>query len=88
MPPAAPRRCGFGASARNQRFMCACRDGKSRCFGFVGFRSPVEAEAALRYFSKSFFDTMRLDIEVGADRLVKATGAALSLSCQWAEHTT
>ncbi|KAI3433825.1 hypothetical protein D9Q98_003629 [Chlorella vulgaris] len=39
------------------------RDGKSRCFGFVGFRSPVEAEAALRYFSKSFLDTMRLDIE-------------------------
>lgn len=42
----------------------ACRDGKSRCFGFVGFRTPEEAEAAVRYFNKSFMDTMRLAVEV------------------------
>lgn len=41
-----------------------CRDGKSRCFGFVGFRSPAEAEAAVKYFNRSFFDTMRLAVEV------------------------
>ncbi|EFN59301.1 hypothetical protein CHLNCDRAFT_19359, partial [Chlorella variabilis] len=39
------------------------RDGKSRCFGFVGFRTPAEAEAAVRYFNKSFMDTMRLAVE-------------------------
>ena len=36
----------------------------SRCFGFVGFRSPAEAEGALRYFDKSFMDTQRLAVEV------------------------
>jgi hypothetical protein len=30
----------------------------------VGFRSPEEAEVALRYFNKSFMDTMRLLVEV------------------------
>jgi hypothetical protein len=30
----------------------------------VGFRTPEEAEAAVRYFNKSFMDTMRLAVEV------------------------
>lgn len=44
-------------------WMCR-RDGKSRCFGFVGFRTPADAEAAVKYFDRSFFDTMRLAVEV------------------------
>lgn len=44
-----------------------CRDGKSRCFGFVGFRTPADAEAAVKYFDRSFFDTMRLAVEVRPD---------------------
>lgn len=41
-----------------------CRDGKSRQFGFVGFRSQHEAEEALQYFNKSFMDTSRITCEV------------------------
>lgn len=56
---------------------CPRRDGKSRCFGFVGFRSPTEAEAAVKYFNKSFFDTMRLVVEVGT------ASATLLAACHW-----
>jgi hypothetical protein len=42
----------------------ACRDGKSRQFGFVGFRNAQEAQAAVHYFNKSFLDTSRLVVEV------------------------
>lgn len=39
------------------------RDGKSRLFGFVGFSTADEAEAAVGYFNKSFLDTSRLVVE-------------------------
>jgi hypothetical protein len=45
----------------------------------VGFRTPDEAEAALRYFNKSFMDTMRLAVEVGA----AALAALCSAHCQF-----
>ena len=41
-----------------------CRDGASRQFGFVGFKSVDEAEAAQKYFNKSFMGTVRLAVEV------------------------
>lgn len=41
-----------------------CRDGKSRQFGFVGFRTEQEAEEALKYFNKSYLDTCRIICEV------------------------
>jgi hypothetical protein len=40
------------------------RDGASRCFGFVGFKTADEAAAALKYFHTSFLDTSRLEITV------------------------
>ena len=39
-------------------------DGRSRQFGFVGFRTPEEAHAAVKYFNKSFMNTFRLGVEV------------------------
>ncbi|XP_073154401.1 uncharacterized protein [Henckelia pumila] len=40
------------------------RDGKSRQFGFIGFRTEHEAEEAIKYFNKSFLDTCRITCEV------------------------
>ncbi|KAL7089774.1 hypothetical protein ACP275_13G203400 [Erythranthe tilingii] len=39
-------------------------DGKSRQFGFVGFRTEHEAEEATNYFNKSFLDTCRITCEI------------------------
>lgn len=43
-----------------------CRDGTSRQFGFVGFRSEDEANSALKYFNRTFMDTARITVEVCA----------------------
>lgn len=43
--------------------MCL-RDGKSRQFAFIGFRTESEAEEAIKYFNKSFLDTSRITCEV------------------------
>ncbi|XP_020103411.1 multiple RNA-binding domain-containing protein 1-like [Ananas comosus] len=40
------------------------KDGKSRQFAFIGFRSEKEAEAALNYFNNTFMDTRKLICEV------------------------
>ena len=48
-----------------RRQLClVCRDGASRQFGFVGFRSAEEATAALKYFNRTFIDTSRISVEV------------------------
>ena len=39
------------------------RDGQSRQFGFVGFRSVAEAQAAVKYFNRSFMGAQRLTVE-------------------------
>lgn len=44
--------------------LCFFRDGKSRQFGFVGFRSEKESEEALKFFNNSFMDTCRITCEV------------------------
>ncbi|VTJ87192.1 Hypothetical predicted protein [Marmota monax] len=36
------------------------KDGKFRNFGFIGFKSEEEAQAALNHFNKSFIDTSRI----------------------------
>ncbi|KAK6162944.1 hypothetical protein DH2020_002785 [Rehmannia glutinosa] len=40
------------------------KDGKSRQFGFVGYRTEQEAVEAIKYFNKSFMDTCRITCEV------------------------
>ncbi|KAL0352641.1 UNVERIFIED_CONTAM: putative RNA-binding protein 19 [Sesamum angustifolium] len=40
------------------------KDGKSRQFGFVGFRTDHEAQEAINYFNKSFMDTCRITCEI------------------------
>ncbi|CAK7901082.1 multiple RNA-binding domain-containing protein 1 [[Candida] anglica] len=40
------------------------RNGESRRFAFIGYKSFEDAEKAARYFNKSFIDTSRIDVEV------------------------
>lgn len=40
------------------------RDGSSRRFGFVGFKSDSEAEAAQAWFDKTFVDSARVRVEI------------------------
>ncbi|XP_051125398.1 multiple RNA-binding domain-containing protein 1 [Andrographis paniculata] len=40
------------------------KDGKSRQFGFVGFRTEHEADEAIKYFNNSFMDTSKITCEV------------------------
>ena len=44
----------------------ACRDGSSRQFAFVGFHTVEEAEAAQKYFDRTFMGTVRIAVEVRA----------------------
>lgn len=44
-------------------FYPICRDGRSRCFGFVGFASIEDAAAALKYFNRTYMDTSKLEVE-------------------------
>ncbi|XP_077895206.1 putative RNA-binding protein 19 isoform X1 [Ictidomys tridecemlineatus] len=39
------------------------KDGKFRKFGFIGFKSEEEAQAALNHFNKSFIDMSRITVE-------------------------
>jgi multiple RNA-binding domain-containing protein 1 len=51
------------------------KDGKSRLFGFVGFKSEQAAQAAQQFFDRTFFDTSRIAVEyarkVGDGELVR-----------------
>uniref|UniRef100_A0A674GV71 Probable RNA-binding protein 19 n=1 Tax=Taeniopygia guttata TaxID=59729 RepID=A0A674GV71_TAEGU len=40
------------------------KDGRFRKFGFIGYKSEDEAQAALNHFNKSFIDTSRLTVEL------------------------
>ncbi|NXI23238.1 RBM19 protein, partial [Sterrhoptilus dennistouni] len=40
------------------------KDGRFRKFGFIGYRSEDEAQAALNHFNKSFIDTSRVMVEL------------------------
>ena len=53
-------------------------DGKSRRFGFVGFKTEKEAEEAKQWFDKSFIDSMRITVE--------AVDVSSSLFCSKHSH--
>ena len=57
------------------------RDGTSRQFGFVGYKTAEEAEAAIKYFNRTFMDTSRITVEA-AEKLGSA-----SLSRPWSKYT-
>ncbi|XP_068634318.1 uncharacterized protein [Aristolochia californica] len=40
------------------------KDGKSRQFAFVGFRTEAEAEEAIKFFNNSYLDTCRINCEI------------------------
>lgn len=42
--------------------------GKSRRFGFVGYRTEDQAQEALKYFNQSFFDTCRLSVKIAKSK--------------------
>ncbi|KAJ1485636.1 hypothetical protein T484DRAFT_1792655 [Baffinella frigidus] len=78
-PGATSRLCikGIPAHLDNKRFrehfaevaevtdarVCTGPDGRSRCFGFIGFRTEKDAKRALRHFSNTFIDTSKISIE-------------------------
>jgi RNA recognition motif-containing protein len=39
-------------------------DGRSRQFGFVGYRTEAEASRARKFFDKSYINTSRLTVEI------------------------
>jgi multiple RNA-binding domain-containing protein 1 len=39
------------------------RDGKSRNFGYIGYKTLKEAKEALRYFDRTFIDTSRIIVK-------------------------
>ncbi|KFM27346.1 Multiple RNA-binding domain-containing protein 1 [Auxenochlorella protothecoides] len=58
------------------------RDGKSRCFGFIGYRLLDDAVAAFKYFSRSYMDTFQLEIEYA-----QQYGRAATEHRPWSKHT-
>jgi len=40
------------------------RDGTSRRFGFVGFKSEDEAQSAQKWFDKTFIDSARISVSI------------------------
>ncbi|WAR01970.1 RBM19-like protein [Mya arenaria] len=43
------------------------KDGMFRKFAFIGFKTEVEAKAAVKQFNKTFIDTAKIQIEVARD---------------------
>ena len=39
-------------------------DGASRRFGFIGYKTPTEAERAKKWFNKTFVDSSRITVDV------------------------
>ncbi|XP_078083132.1 putative RNA-binding protein 19 [Mustelus asterias] len=57
------------------------KDGKFRKFGFVGFKTEEETQAALQHFNKSYIDTSRIAVE-----FCKSFGDP-ALSRPWSKHS-
>jgi RNA recognition motif-containing protein len=59
-----------------------CRDGRSRCFGFVGYASTQQAASAVTYFHRTFMDASRLEVE-----FAYKYGAADLKKQAWSKYT-
>jgi multiple RNA-binding domain-containing protein 1 len=76
-------------------------DGRSRQIAFIGFKTPCQAQEAVKYFSRTFLDTSRLEVEARAlpasllgsahahAQLAKPVGAAPDESAArpWSKHS-
>ena len=51
--------CGHVTDVKVQK----CRNGRPRHFGFVGYHSEQEAEAAVKHFNKTFVNSVRIEVE-------------------------
>lgn len=40
------------------------RDGTSRCFGFIGYKTSQEAERAQKWFNRTFVDSSRIMVDI------------------------
>lgn len=79
-------RCGSAASSPTWRLQLPCRDGASRCFGFVGLKTAAQAEGAAKYFHKAFMDTCRLEIEFAESFMDRAT-TNNTAKRPWSKHS-
>lgn len=52
--------CGHVTDVKIQK----CRNGRSRHFGFVGYHSEQEGEAAVKHFNKTFLNSVRIEVEI------------------------
>lgn len=59
------------------------RDGNSRQFGFVGYRTEGEAEAAFKYFNNSYLDTSRVVCEVCVPKISPESLQNWKFLCYW-----
>lgn len=44
--------------------LCYTKDGKFRRFGFIGYKTEDQAQAALQHFNKSFIDTSKITVDI------------------------
>ena len=58
------------------------KDGRSRQFGFVGFRTEAQAEAARKYFHRSYIDTSRISVDTALMR------GNTSLNRPWSRYSS
>ena len=71
----------FGDSAITDARVVKTREGWSRCFGFVGFKTEKEAASAVAWFHRSYFGAARLVVEPAEP--VGSTG----LARPWSKYT-
>ncbi|CAN8066022.1 unnamed protein product [Agarophyton chilense] len=81
--------CSFAGEVTDAKVIHT-RDGKSRQFGFVGFRTPQSAKLARGRLHKSFVDTSRVTVEqaraVGAEDLPRPWSKYSKGSSRFEEH--
>ncbi|KAI5432706.1 hypothetical protein KIW84_020129 [Lathyrus oleraceus] len=58
------------------------KNGRSRQFAYIGFRTDQEAQEAIQYFNKSYLDTLRITCEVSQKR------NDANLPRPWSRHST